>query len=368
MRIKKAIEKFPGGLMVVPLMLGALLNTIDSAHFGWIQAVLKWLGAQPTKEGFYEFLRIGGFTQALFKEGALCLIGLFLFCAGSQMTVRVAGKALKKGLLITGSKYATGVVVGYVLGRFFGPYEGLLGLSTMAIIAAMTNSNGGMYAALTGQYGSRSDVGAVAILSLNDGPFFTLVALGMLGQRFPAIAFIAVLLPIALGMLLGNLDEDLREFLKPGTSLTIPFFAFALGAGMNFLNFLKPEAVGGGLLLGLMTVTLSAASGILVLKLLGERSQICAVAEASTAGNAAATPAAIAAAALLAREAGMMSAEVAQHYQDIMNRATVQISISTLSTALLCPAAVILWDRYQRSKGIDGRLDEEAGPAGAKDG
>lgn len=36
MQIKKTIEKVPGGLMVVPLMLGALLNTIDQLQLGFI--------------------------------------------------------------------------------------------------------------------------------------------------------------------------------------------------------------------------------------------------------------------------------------------------------------------------------------------
>ncbi len=67
MRIKETIEKVPGGLMVVPLMLGARLNTIDQAHLAPIEAVLKALGATPVTvdgQAHYEFLRIGGF-QAL---------------------------------------------------------------------------------------------------------------------------------------------------------------------------------------------------------------------------------------------------------------------------------------------------------------
>ena len=285
-QIKKTIEKVPGGLMVVPLFTAALLNTIDQMHIPFIMSFLKSLGVSPVKPGIYEFLRIGGFAQWLFKDGALPLIALFLFCCGSQMNLRVGGVAMKKGILLTASKYFTGVIVGVLWGKLSGDMmNGFLGLSTMAIIAAMTNGNGGMYAALTGQYGNRSDVGAVAVLSLNDGPFFTLMALGMLGANFPIIAFVAVLLPIAIGMVLGNLDPDIRSFLKPGESLPIPFFAFALGAGMNFATFFNPKVVVAGVTLGLMTVVLTGLTGIIVFKLFREKSQIAPVAEASTAGN-----------------------------------------------------------------------------------
>lgn len=357
-QIKKTIEKVPGGLMVVPLFFAALLNTIDQMHIPFIMSFLKSLGVAPVKPGIYEFLKIGGFTQWLFKDGALPLIALFLFCCGSQMNLRVGGVAMKKGILLTASKYFTGLIVGVLWGKLSGDMmNGFLGLSTMAIIAAMTNGNGGMYAALTGQYGNRSDVGAVAVLSLNDGPFFTLMALGMLGANFPIIAFIAVLLPIAIGMLLGNLDPDIRSFLKPGETLPIPFFAFALGAGMNFATFFNPKVVVAGVTLGLMTVTLTALTGILVFKLFREKSQIAPVAEASTAGNAVGTPAAIAAAASVAAGAGMMSPAEAQAYKNLVEIATLQVSLSTLTTAILCPFAVIMMDKWQKSRGIDAKAD-----------
>lgn len=358
MQIKKSIEKVPGGLMVVPLFTAALLNTIDQMHIPFIMSFLKSLGVSPVKPGIYEFLRIGGFTQFLFKDGAMPLIALFLFCCGSQMNLRVGGLAMKKGILLTASKYFTGLIVGVLWGKLSGDMmNGFLGLSTMAIIAAMTNGNGGMYAALTGQYGNRSDVGAVAVLSLNDGPFFTLMALGMLGANFPIIAFIAVLLPIGIGMLLGNLDPDIRSFLKPGESLPIPFFAFALGAGMNFANFLNPKVVVAGVTLGVMTVVLTGLTGILTFWVFREKSQIAPVAEASTAGNAVGTPAAIAAAASVAAGAGMMSPAEALAYKNLVEIATLQVSLSTLTTAILCPFAVIMMDKWQKSRGIDAKAE-----------
>ncbi|MBA9026597.1 2-keto-3-deoxygluconate permease [Peribacillus huizhouensis] len=358
MKIKKAIEKVPGGLMVVPLLFGALLNTVDQMHIPFVMNFLKKLGVAQTPEGFYEFLRIGGFSEALFKNGSLVLIALFLFCAGSQMNLKVGGRALKKGVLLTSSKYLTGLAIGLLFGIFFDPMDGILGLSTLAIIAAMTNGNGGMYVALTGQYGNRSDVGAVSVLSLNDGPFLTLMSLGLLGSSFPIIAFIAVLLPIGLGMLLGNLDPEIRAFLKPGEILPVPFFAFALGAGMNLANFFNPSVVAAGLTIGILTTVLTATTGILVFKLFKEKSYIGPVAEASTAGNAAATPAAIAAASAVAASSGMMSDVEAAGYASIVNVATAQISIATLTTAILCPIAVILVDKYQKKRGIDGTIED----------
>ena len=387
-------RKVPGGLMVVPLLAGALLSTVDRMHLESVQWALKGIGAKPTvksvevkpdnetkaaevaavrarasapdgkvvvlTDGPREMLHIGGFAEAMINgPGALCLIGLFLFCAGSQMNVRVAGRAVKKGLILTLGKYAAGVGVGYALGQIFGPYEGLLGLSSMAIIAAMTNSNGGMYAALTAQYGNRSDVGAIAILSLNDGPFLTLMALGLLGETFPTAVFLAVLLPILLGIVIGNIDEKARTFLQAGERLTIPFFAFALGTTISFLDFGKPQVLAAGVLLGLLTFTCTALVGILALRLFREKSTIAAVAEASTAGNAAATPAAIAAAAAASMKAGTgMSAEQAERYAAMVSTATAQISISTVLTALLCPLAVILWYRWQLRHGIDARRED----------
>lgn len=360
MRIKDTIEKVPGGLMVVPLLLGATLNTIDQMHIPFVMNILKSLGAPQTEAGFYEFLRIGGFSQELFKESALVLIALFLFCVGSQMNLKVGGLALKKGFLLTSSKYLTGLAVGVAFGIFFDPWSGILGLSTLAIIAGMTNSNSGMYAALTGQYGNRSDVGGLSILAINDGPFLTLLSLGILGTALPMIAFIAVLLPLGIGMLLGNLDPKMREFLKPGEELTIPFFAFALGAGMDLANFLNPAVLAGGLTLAILTFVLTGGMGILVFKVFREKSYIAPIAEASTAGNAAATPAAVAAAASVAVASGAMTPAEFEAIQNIVPIATAQISISTITTSLLCPLGVILMDKYQRKKGIDGTLENVA--------
>lgn len=63
MRIKNTIEKIPGGLMVVPLLLGATINTVDQLHLTPIMNLLKSLGAPKTEQGYYEMLQIGVFHK-----------------------------------------------------------------------------------------------------------------------------------------------------------------------------------------------------------------------------------------------------------------------------------------------------------------
>lgn len=149
--------------------------------------------------------------------------------------------------------------------------------------------------------------------------------------------FIAVVLPILVGFILGNLDEDIREFLRPGQRLLIPFFAFPLGAGIDFSAIV--QAGPPGVLLGIMTVIISGSLAMAALRLIGRRNVISGACEASTAGNAVATPAAVA----LADPA----------YRAVETAATAQVAASTVTTAILTPPFVILVYRWLKSRGID---------------
>ncbi len=91
---------------------------------------------------------------------------------------------------------------------------------------------------------------------------------------------------------LGNLDEKFAEMLKPASAITVPFFAFALGAGID----LRSLAVGGvtGIWLGLAVSVITGALTYLGYRwLLGERSAV-GFAAGTTAGNSVATPAIVA--------------------------------------------------------------------------
>ncbi|MGF1680186.1 2-keto-3-deoxygluconate permease [Photobacterium makurazakiensis] len=320
MNIKQKVEKIPGGMMVVPLIIGATINTFFPAA-----------------------LEIGGFTTALFKNGAAPLIGAFLLCMGAGISVKAAPQALKQGSAITVSKLVVAVALGMLVQTVFGE-AGLFGVTGLAVIAAMSNSNGGLYAALVGEFGSKKDVGAISVISLNDGPFFTMIALGAAGMAsIPFMSLVAVLIPIVIGMILGNLDKDMKQFLTKGGPLLIPFFAFALGAGIDLSVLLQTGLA--GVALGVVVTFVGGFFNVYADKFAGGTG-VAGAAASSTAGNAVATPAAIA----LADPSMAIAAQTAAPL----------IAASVITTVMLTPVLTSYVVKKNKQKGTDSGEGVEA--------
>jgi len=308
-KIKAAIEKIPGGMMVIPLILGAIVKTF-----------------------FPEFLKIGGFTTAI-ATNPLAILGVFLVCMGAGMNIKTAPKALKIGVVQTGTKYGIAVAMGLLVSYFFGE-NGFLGISALAFIAAMSNTNGGLYTALTAEFGAKEEVGAITILSVNDGPFLTMIALGTAGiATIPFMTLVGVILPLLVGVILGNLDPEMRNFLSKAGMVMIPFFAFGLGCGIDLETIF--QAGFSGVFLGLITVAVGGFFTILADKITGG-SGIAGAANASTAGNAVATPAAV------AMVDPSLSATAAI--------ATPQVAAAVITTALLVPVLTALTAKRNKKK------------------
>jgi len=315
--ILATLNRIPGGIMLVPLFMGTLVNTFIPG-----------------------LIDIGGFTTALWRNGAMTLIAVLLFCSGAQIQFRTAGMALYKGSVLTASKVIIGTGAGALLVMTLGLEWTLLGITPLALVSSLGNNNGGMYTALASKYGTNSDVGGIAILSSTDGPFFEMLLLGAVGAAaIPHMALVAVILPIFAGMLVGNLDNRMKEFLKPGMAIAILMFAFPLGAGLNLRTFVETGVP--GVLLALIVLIFTGIPCYFIYKFLIPRSKrrSCApgAAVGTTAGNALATPAAIAA--------------VDPSFLPFSAAATAQVATAILVTALLCPIMVDFIYKWEERTG-----------------
>ena len=256
---------------------------------------------------------------------------------GSTIEFNATPYIIKKGGALFAAKVASAILVGILLGRLLGeapvPNGVLAGISTLAVVAAMNDTNGGLYMALMGQFGKPRDVAAYSIMSIESGPFLTMVTLGVAGlSAFPWQALVGAILPLAVGMLLGNFDRQMKAFLAPAVPVLIPFFALALGTNIDLKTVWKAGLLGVGL--GIFVVVVTGIVLFFTDRLTGGNGT-AGLAAASTAGNAAAVPAIVAAA--------------NPAYKPAAASATVLVATSVVVTAILVPIVTAWW--YRRMQG-----------------
>jgi len=96
--IKDFLGKVPAGMMVVPMLLSAIINTL-----------------------FPDLFKIGGFTQAVFTTaGTAGIIGAQLVCMGAQLRFKELFAVVRRGGTLLVSKFLIGAVIGIAIGKIFG--------------------------------------------------------------------------------------------------------------------------------------------------------------------------------------------------------------------------------------------------------
>ncbi|MDR3538284.1 MAG: 2-keto-3-deoxygluconate permease [Acetobacteraceae bacterium] len=324
MRIKDTIDKIPGGLMLAPLLVGALCRTFA-----------------PGSPMYFK-----GFTQGI-MTGVVPILAVWFFCMGASIKLSATGTVLRKsGTLVLTKLLAAWVIT--IVASWFIPAEGIqtgffAGLSILAIVSSMDMTNGGLYASLMQTYGTREEAGAFVLTSIESGPLMSMVILGASGvARFEPQIFIGALLPFVVGFILGNLDPKVRAFFSPGGLLLIPFFGFSLGNTIDLNSLLSP-LVGLGVLLAVSVIILTSIPLILADKFIGGGTGTAGLAASTTAGAAAANPIAIAA--------------VAPQFTEAAKTATPLVAICVIVTSILVPILTGLW--YKKfGKGMAERKEE----------
>lgn len=148
---KLKMKRFPGDTIVVPMLIGVVLNSFVP-----------------------QVLQIGGFFTGM-VTGTSALVGVFLLFMGATIDIKSTPKAIKIGAVIIGTKVAMSVILGLGVAFLFG--DNFLGLSSLAIISAVSVANNALYSGIVSQYDDDAVKGAVAITSLSVGPTVTMIAL-----------------------------------------------------------------------------------------------------------------------------------------------------------------------------------------------
>lgn len=316
MKIMKSMEKIPGGLMLVPLFLGAIIHTF------------------APKSGEY----FGSFTNGL-MTGTVPILAVWFFCMGAGINIKATGTVLRKSGTLVVTKILVAWAVAFI-GALFIPEGGIqtgffAGFSVLALISCMDMTNGGLYASIMQQYGSKEEAGAFVLMSLESGPLVTMLILGTTGlAAFQPQAFVGAIFPFLVGFILGNLDQDFREFFSKATHTMIPFFGFALGNSIDLTVIAKTGLA--GILLGVLVIIITGIPLMLTDKFIGGGNGTAGLAASSTAGAAVANP--------------MIIANMKPEFMPIAQSATALVAASVIVTSIIVPILTAYYSQYMQKK------------------
>lgn len=199
----------------------------------------------------------------------------------------------------------------------------------------MDMTNGGLYASIMQQYGSKEEAGAFVLMSLESGPLVTMLILGTTGlAAFQPQAFVGAVLPFLVGFILGNLDQDFRDFFSKATHTMIPFFGFALGNSIDLTVIAKTGLA--GILLGVLVIIITGIPLMLTDKFIGGGNGTAGLAASSTAGAAVANP--------------MIIANMKPEFMPIAQSATALVAASVIVTSIIVPILTAYYSQYMQKK------------------
>lgn len=299
MNIMGLMQKIPGGLMLVPMILTAAINTF-----------------------FPSLLQIGDPTTATFTaKGTMTVIGIILFISGSQFKIKEIPQALKRGGALCLAKITIGFAASILVFHFFGK-EGFLGISALSFVVIISSCNPGVYMALVNQYGDNIDRAAFGLLNVVAVPALPILIMGASsGGEINYMSIVATLAPFIVGMLFGNLDVKIAALMAPGTPIILVFMGFCFGASVNL--FTAAQAGLSGILAGALYLLFTIPFFLFVDKAILRRPGYASIACPSVAGISVSVPSIICA--------------LMPEYQPFLEAATAQAALAMVVTCIAAP-------------------------------
>ncbi len=309
--IWKTLQKVPAGTMFVPLIIGAIITTVCEGIFKF--NLWDTLG-NPMKDMFS-------------SSGQMLIIGLMLFCTGTQLKMSDMKDALHRGVLLILVRLGIAYALCAVFYMLFG-YKGFWGISFLAFVCAVTSANAALYMGIISPFGDKADKASFGIMLICSMPLLPLLFLGFYGEsgfgKAQVMQIVSLIIPFILGMVLGNLDDDIRKVFAGGNAIILPFLGFEFGSTINLIDAVKmlPQ----GLLMSVIYFIIVITPSYIFERLVLHRPGYASVASASLAGVALVIPS--------------MAAASNTAFEPYVNSAVAILAFVLAVTNILCPFMV----------------------------
>lgn len=162
------------------------------------------------------------------------IVGALTFSSGIMLDIRKVGSILKHHGVIFLAKIVLALLVGYLAITYLEP-QGLFGISTVAFVVAIASINPAIYLGLVKDFGTEHDSLAFSLAGLFSIPAFPLIIYAVsAGGEVDLMPIFSILLPLFVGMTLGNLDPAWRGIFGQMPIVLLPLLGWNIGQGIDF--------------------------------------------------------------------------------------------------------------------------------------
>ncbi|MBG9983433.1 2-keto-3-deoxygluconate permease [Aerococcaceae bacterium DSM 111022] len=216
----KFINKIPAGTFLVPLLLSMLCYTF-----------------------WPDMTRIGGITEAVFSgDYQNFIVGVLCVFSGTGINLKTIDKMLKRQGVLLIVKFVVAIVLGLLFLNFVG-LDGVWGISALAFVVVVASINPAVYLGIAKEYGTLDDQGAYGFTGLFSIPFVPMLIFGIYFSGGIAgmdwMPVISTLIPLGIGIILGNLDSGFKDLFVPGVGATLPLLGWNIGQSSNLFDALE---------------------------------------------------------------------------------------------------------------------------------
>lgn len=210
----KFMKKIPAGTLIVPMLVSALLHTL-----------------------WPDLLHIGGITEDFIGGRSInFIIGMLTFSSGLGIDLESLKKVMKRQGVIMLVKIIVAVGLSLLYISVFGG-SGIFGISAIAVTVALISMNPALYISLVDDFGAEVDKAAFGFTGLFSIPVIPVLIYSFDGQgAVDWLPIVSTIIPLLLGILLGNLDTDFKDFFAGTIPILLPLLGWNMGQSMNLVD------------------------------------------------------------------------------------------------------------------------------------